>query len=210
MKTMTFSRLIFFICITLVAAGCSGPAGNLGWNQIAPSATPIILARPNLTSPFKPMTNACTLVTRQDIGGFYSAEVEEPLYASNHTRQVIFPAPPVSALEYYCVYLAYHLPSSISGTYYQTTYWVDTPDGASSSEWAQIWTAGKSHATQSVPDVGDEAFYVDGRLTFKKGTTYVTVEVISTRIDTNTAEGVSEQLDIEKKVALTALSHMGN
>ncbi len=208
MKTLPPLALCIFVLLLL--AGCSYPAGTLGLNQIAPSATPIILAQPYRTSPFKPMTNACTLVTRKDIGGFYSAEVEEPLYALNHTRQVIFPAPPVSALEYYCVYLAYHLPSSISGTFYQTTYWVDTPDQASPDDWAKIWTAGKSHATQSVTGVGEDAFYVDGRLTFKKGNTYVTVEVISTGFDTNTAEGIAQQLDIEKKVALTALSRMGN
>ncbi len=210
---MVKNLLVPGMVVILAASGCgslSTRPGALEVNPIAPSATAILLTRLNPADAKKPLTEACTLITRQDIGGFYAAEVHEPLYASNQVNQVIFPAPPVSALEYYCVYLAYHLPSSINGTYYQTTYWVDTPGRASSSDWAQIWAAGKSHATQSIPGVGDDAFYVNGRLTFKKGTTYMTIEVLSTRIDTGTAAGITAQLDIEKKIALTALGRMTN
>ncbi len=179
-------------------------------NQIAPTATPISLTRENAALSNRPLTQACNLVNQQDMGGFFGAETSQPLYQSNHTNQVIFPAAPVSVNEYYCLYMSFHLPSSKNGAYYQVTYWVDTPDRATPSEWAQAWTEGESHATQSISGVGDGAFYSDGRLTFKKGTTYVTVEVISTKIDTSIAAGVSQQIDIEKKVALTALSRMTN
>ena len=179
-------------------------------DRIAPTATPINLTRPNPALSDVPLTRACNLVTRQDVGGFFSAETNEPIYQSNRVDQVIFPAAPVSTKEYYCVYLAFHQPSSKNGAYYQVTYWVDTPDKATPSEWAQTWTEGKSHATQSISGVGDNAFFGNGRLTFEKGNTYVTVEVISTKIDTSTAAGVSQQIEIEKKVALTALSRMTN
>lgn len=179
-------------------------------NQIAPTATPIDLQRANAESFNRPLTKACTLVTQQDLGGFFGAETSQPLYQLNQTNQVIFPAAPVSATEYYCLYMSFHLPSSKNGVYYQVTYWVDTPDKVTPGEWAQTWTEGESHATQSISGVGDGAFYSDGRLTFKKGTTYVTVEVISTKIDTGTPAGVNQQIDIEKRVALTALSRMTN
>ncbi len=72
----------------------------------------------------------------------------------------------------------------------------------------RLWAEGKSHATQSISGVGEDAFYGEGRLTFKNGDEYVAVQVLSTKIDTSTAAGVSQQIDIEKKVALKALSRM--
>ena len=212
-------RLGIALCVSLLFAvsACSAnptpaaaPTKSANNNQIAPTATPINLTRSNPALSDVPLTQACNLVTRQDVGGFFSAETNEPIYQSNRVNQVIFPAAPVSTKEYYCVYLAFHQPSSKNGAYYQVTYWVDTPDQATPSEWAQTWTEGKSHAAQTVAGVGEDAFYNNGRLTFKKGNTYVTVEVISTKIDTSTAAGVSQQIDIEKKVALTALSRMTN
>jgi hypothetical protein len=210
-------RFAIALCVSMlfaVSACSANPMSvltNSGINsQIAPTATPINLTRANAESFDRPLTKACTLVTQQDMGGFFGAETSQPLYQSNHTNQVIFPAAPVSANEYYCLYMSFHQPSSKNGAYYQVTYWVDTPDKATPSEWAQTWAEGKSHATQSISGVGEDAFYGDGRLTFKKGTAYVTVEVISTKIDTSTAAGVSQQIDIEKKVALTALSRMTN
>ncbi len=204
-----------YVSILLAVSACSAnPMSALTHSvinsQIAPTPTPIDLTRENAALSDRPLTKACTLVTRQDMGGFFGAETSQPLYQSNHTNQVIFPAAPVSANEYYCLYMSFHQPSSKNGAYYQVTYWVDTPDQATPGEWAQTWTEGKSHAAQTISGVGEDAFYSDGRLTFKKGATYVTVEVISTKIDTSTAAGASQQIDIEKKVALTALSRLTN
>ncbi len=203
--------LLMFVLFSLAGTGCgSQPGGFFTPDQIAPSATPIVLTRLNPADAKKPLTGACTLVTRQDVGGFFGAEVQEPLYAINQTHQVIFPAPPVSATEYYCVYLAFHRPSSIQGYHYQVTYWVDTPDKASSSEWDQTWVAGKSHALQVIPGLGEDAFFVNGRLTFKTGGTFVTVEILSNQFDTSTADGIAAQIEIEKKAALTAIGRMAN
>jgi hypothetical protein len=201
---------VSLLCAVSACSPSPAPTKSISDNQIAPTATPINLTQSNPQLQNVPMTQACNLVTRQDIGGFFGAETSQPLYQSNRANQVIFPAAPVSTNEYYCVYMSFHRPSSKKGAYYQVTYWVDTPDKATLSEWAQTWTQGKSHATQTISGVGDDAFYGDGRLTFKKGNAYVTVEVISTKIDTSAAAGVSQQIDIEKKVALTALSRMTN
>ncbi|MCL5951408.1 MAG: hypothetical protein M1132_06765, partial [Chloroflexi bacterium] len=73
---------------------------------------------------------------------------------------------------------------------------------------AKVWTEAKSKAARAISGIGEDAFYNQGRLTFKKASTYVTIEVLSTRIDTETTEGVNQQMDIEKTIALKALSRM--
>ncbi|MCL4393459.1 MAG: hypothetical protein M1482_01335 [Chloroflexi bacterium] len=208
-------RLGIALCAALLsaAAACNTkptpvPTQSTFDSQIAPTPTPINLTRSDPRLADVPLTQACNLITRQDVGGFFGAETSQPLYRLNHADQVIFPAAPVSANDSYCVYMAFHQPSSKNGAYYQVTYWVDTPDKATPSEWAQTWAEGKSHAAQTISGVGDGAFYGNGQLTFRKGNTYVTIEVIGTKIDTSTAAGVSQQIDIETKVALKALSRM--
>jgi hypothetical protein len=219
------SGLSLFATLLLIVAACgantapppsgtatpsAAPAAPNVDNQIAPTPTPILLTRSNPLLEKIPLTQACNLVTRQDVGGFFGAEVNQPLYQLNHADQVIFPAAAISTTESYCVYMAFHQPSSRNGAYYQVTYWVDTPDRATPAEWAQTWAQGKSHASQTISGIGEDAFYGDGLLTFRVGSTFVTVEVIGTRIDTSTAAGVSAQIEIEKKVALKALTRMTN
>jgi hypothetical protein len=85
---------------------------------------------------------------------------------------------------------------------------VDKPDQAAAGQWTQVWTDAQSKAAQAVSSIGEAAFYDQGRLTFKKSNTYVTVEVIATKMDTNTQAGQSEQLEIEKRIALKALSRL--
>lgn len=184
------------------------PTLSPGQVQIAPTATPIILTRTEAEQSKRPPAGACTLITTKDLGGLFAAEVMQPIYASNQSNQVIFPAENVSTNESYCVYMAFHLSGSQSGTYYQVTYWLDTPNGAAPDQWARVWEEGKAHAEQTITGVADDAFYGTERLTFKKANTYVTVEVISTRMDTKTQEGISQQIDIEKQVALAAVGRM--
>ena len=212
-------RLMLALCVFVLfgMSSCSPsstptltPTNSAASHQIAPTATPINLTRSEGQLANVPVTQACTLVNRQDVGTYFHGEVNQPYYESNHVNQVIFAAPRVSAIEYYCVYMAFYLPGSKNGVYNQLTYWVDTPDQVTGSDWAQTWVEGKSHAAQIVPDVGDDAFYGNGRLTFKKDNQYVTIEVISTKFDTNNAEGVAQQLEIEKGIALTALNRITN
>ncbi len=173
-----------------------------------PTATPVLMTRQDPSQSKIPLTTACKLITTHDVAGFFAAEVDQPLYEANVINQVIFSTQRVSANEAYCIYNAFHNPGAGAGTTYQLTYWVDTPAQATPEEWAKIWTDAKSKAARPISDIGDDAFYNQGKLTFKKGSTYVTVEVGSTRIDTATADGVNQQIDIEKTAAQKALSRM--
>ncbi len=174
---------------------------------IAPTATPIVVIRTDPQQMRMPNSN-CNLITPKDVADIFAAEVNQPMHQSNQANQVIFPAQATSANESYCIYLAFHRSGSMNGAYYQVTYWTDTPDKATPQEWAQVWTTGEAKATQKISGIGDAAFYEGGRLTFKKGSTYVTIELISDRIDTKTAAGVNQQLDLEKQFALRAVKHM--
>ena len=174
-----------------------------------PTATPINLVRSDARDAKVPPSQPCTIVTQKDLADLFAAEVNQPISGPlNQVDQVIFPSAPVSANESYCVYLAFHQSGSKNGIFYQITYWVDTPNRSTPEEWAQVWNKGAAQAAQKILDIGDEPFYNNGRLTFKKGKTYVTVEALGTGIDSTNA-GVNRQIEIEKEVALKALKRMG-
>jgi hypothetical protein len=195
-----------FACLLFAVSACSSlpPAAP----SPAATDTPIILTRPDASEAKRPLTASCTLLTQQDIAGFASGETDQPVYNASAVDHVIFSPDNVSANESACVYLAFHNPSSLKGTSYQITYWVDQPNQATASQWAQVWTDARAKAAQVVSGVGDDAFYDNGRLTFKKGSVYVTIEVLSTRLSTDTPEGVNQQIEMEKTLALEALSRM--
>ncbi len=195
------------VCLLVMASACSVITPASPTPVIAPTATPIDLVRQGANQ-VKIPTPGCVTITPKDLSDIFAAEVPQPIHQSNQANQVIFPAQAVSTNETYCVYMAYHRSGSMTGAYYQVTEWIDTPDNATPQEWAQVWITGESHATQKISGIGDAAFYENGRLTFKKGDTYVTVEVISDRIDTKTTAGVNQQLDLEKQFALRAVKHM--
>ncbi len=73
-----------------------------------------------------------------------------------------------------------------------------------------MWTDAKSKAEQSMSGFGDDAFYAESRLTFKKGDTYVTVEVQTNKDDPKTPEGSQHILELEKQVAQRALERFGS
>ncbi len=83
---------------------------------------------------------------------------------------------------------------------------MDRPNGASPEEWSRAWTTAQSGAAQTITGIGDAGFYDNGILTFKKGELYVSISVV--RMDANPDEGAGSQLDVEKKLALAALSRM--
>ena len=208
-------RLIipFLAGLMLALSACAGsiptPAPQpSATNPPAPTATPVVMTRQDPSQSKIPLTTACKLITTHDVAAFFAAEVDQPLYQANAVAQVIFSSERVSADESYCIYNAFHNPGSATGTTYQFTYWVDTPAQATPDEWAKVWTEAKSKAARPISGIGEDAFYNQGRLTFKKASTYVTIEVLSTRIDTETTEGVNQQMDIEKTIALKALSRM--
>lgn len=199
------------MAVPTVATVMTTPTGSIATTTPAAvptvaTATPIVLTRQEPGDTNRPVTASCSLVTRQDMGGLFAAEVNQPIYHANATSVLPFSDESVSADEYNCIYLAFHNPGSASGSSYQVTYWVDMPGQTPASQWAQVWSDAKARAAQVIAGIGDDAFYQDGRLTFKKGDTYMTIEVLGTKLDTATEAGVNQQIDIEKKVALKALS----
>lgn len=206
--------LALSICLLLTISACSpnvttALAPTLTPTATAPSATPINLTRSDDKQWKIPPLHGCTILTPKDLSDLYSAEVNQPLSQSNHADQAIFSSDRVSVNELSCVYLAFHRPSSDTGTFYQVTYWADTPDQATPTEWNQVWTDSAAKALQAIPNIGESAFYSNGRLTFKMNNTYVTIEVLSNRFDTKTPVGVSQQIELEKAIALKALNRMG-
>jgi hypothetical protein len=99
--------------------------------------------------------------------------------------------------------------NSHTGQTLQVSYWVDTPAQVTPAAWAQVWTDASSRVSQSVSGIGEGAFYKDGKLAFKKGDIYTTIEVEGTgaSLNTSTPAGMEDQLKIEKQVALDALKN---
>ncbi len=226
---MSKSWVIAFVCGSLlfVVSACSSfnpssnaarstpaatsmPTTGMNPSQLPATPTAVNLTRTDIGDIKGPSgSQDCAFLTTGDVGGFFSAEVQTPLHGAGPAERVIFAPERVSTNESYCIYFAFHLSGSASGRTYQTTYWEDKPGQATPAEWAQVWADAKSKARQVVSGVGDDAFYDQGRLTFKKNNVYITVEVIATKMDTNTQAGMDEQLGIEKRVALKILSRMG-
>jgi len=127
----------------------------------------------------------------------------------SQVNHVIFSTQNVSANEISCIYYVFYLPGSANGEVLQVNYWVDTPNQATPAAWAQIWTDASSQAAQSISGIGDSAFYENGKMTFKKGDIYMTIEVVGTSnsLDTKTSAGVEQQIKIEKQIAQAALKN---
>ncbi len=223
--------LVIFACSCLLFAvsACGGFIPSSNANPSAPAVTasmpttiasaepppatptPIDLTRVNPRDAKRPSnsTQDCALLTDGDVAGFFAAEVNQPLHGNGAAQRVIFSPERISTQESYCIYLAFHLSGSASGRTYQLTYWEDKPGQATPEAWAQVWSNAKARAEQTVSGIGEEAFYDQGRLMFKKNNVYITVEVIATKMDTTTQAGKNEQLDIEKRVALQILKRLG-
>ncbi len=70
------------------------------------------------------------------------------------------------------------------------------------------WTDAQARAARPVPNVGDIAFYGNGRLTLKKGDIFLTIEVPDTKLDTRTPAGIEQQIAIEERLARYSLDRM--
>jgi hypothetical protein len=153
--------------------------------------------------------NSCSLLTSRDVASlFSSAEVEGPKHQVSQVNHLVFSTAAISATESSCIYYTFHEPGSKDMELLQVTYWVDIPEQAAPSAWAQVWVDASSKAGQTVSGIGDGAFYNDGRLTFKKGSLYVTIEIVGTNLNTDTSAGVNQQIEMEKRIALDALSRL--
>jgi hypothetical protein len=220
-KLLIFS---LFIGVLFTVSGCGGAHPSSGAQGITPAtvATPTNQAtvspsqatlvpspKPEGTASYHLM-NSCDLLNSRDVASlFSSAEVEGPRHQVSQVNHLVFSTATISATESSCVYYVFHEPGSKDMELLQITYWVDIPDQAAPSAWAQVWVDARSKAARAVSGIGDGAFYHDGRLTFKKGSLYVTIEIVGTNLNTDTSAGVNQQIEMEKRIALDALSRLG-
>jgi hypothetical protein len=220
-KLLIFS---LFIGVLFTVSGCGGAHPSSGAQGITPAtvATPtnqatVSPSQATLVPSPKPegaasyhLMNSCDLLNSRDAASlFSSAEVEGPRHQVSQVNHLVFSTATISATESSCVYYVFHEPGSKDMELLQITYWVDIPDQAAPSAWAQVWVDARSKAARAVSGIGDGAFYHDGRLTFKKGSLYVTIEIVGTNLNTDTSAGVNQQIEMEKRIALDALSRLG-
>ncbi len=207
--------LVLFACIAFALSACASSAAELppptaASSTAAAATVPAVKATETSagtgSAGLGDPANDCKLVTRHDIAGFFSGETSQPEHQVGPAAQGPFAGEKNLASESSCLYYSYNQSALRTGHSYQVTFWVDRPNGASPDEWSRAWTTARSGAAQSVAGIGDSAFYDNGILTFKKGNLYVSISVV--RMDANPDEGAGSQLDVEKKIALTALSRM--
>ena len=216
-KLLTYA---FFAEGLFLIVGCSGVnvASNTERRTPTPAATPtpettlaptepppLPLSLPNSTVVYQ-LSNNCELLGSRELASFFpSAEVVMPTPQVNQVNHVVFSTESVSAREVSCIYYVFYHPGKKDQVLLQVTYWVDLPDQATTSAWSQVWVDAASKASHPVSGIGDQAFYTNGRLSFKKGSIYVTVETIETQPSTQTPVSKNQRLDMEKQIALDAL-----
>ncbi len=192
----------FLFSFLFVAAGCSGARGT---------STPSLLTPTTEVTPVSLITSRCSLLNSNDLANLYTThtEVIRPIPQVSQVNHVAFSPQNVSTNEISCTYYVFHLPGLITGQTLQVSYWLDTPAQATPAAWARVWADASSKAPQSISGIGEGGFFEDGRLTFKKGDYYMTIEVEGTgdTLNTSTPAGVEDQLKIEKQVALDALKN---
>jgi len=216
-------RVFIFTGLFLSVLGCSGAKSSsnphrdtltqpaIAATQVTPSpveATPSPTASPESTQETE-LTNNCDLLDSHELAGFFSsAEVVLPTPQVSQVSQPIFSKQRVPATEVSCVFYVFHKPGSKDMLLLQVTYWLDLPDQAAPNVWSQVWTDASSQSAQTISGIGEAAFYQDGRLSFKQGHLYVTVEAIGAQVSTETPAGVQQQLDTEQHIALDMLSRL--
>jgi hypothetical protein len=216
---------VLMVSFLFAATGCSGVTSTPGPGHQTPTSppTPAAQATPTPTEPVSTpppsppstaaslITSRCSLLNSHDLASLYPTHTEVMLPTPQVSRvtHVVFSTQNVSANEISCVYYVFHLPGKNTEQVLQVNYWVDTPEKAADAAWAQIWADASSQAAQSISGIGDGAFYENGKLTFKKGDIYMTLEITGTSdtLDTKTNAGVEQQIKLEKQVALDALKH---
>jgi hypothetical protein len=216
--------ITLIICILLIVSACSrvNNPSNTATETPAPPASPTLQTgaisggpassqtpAPKGTAVY-PVLDQCNLLDSRDLASlFSSAEVVLPQAQVSQVDHVIFSAEKTPTSESECVYYAYHRPGQKEMEMLQVSYWVDIPRQATPAAWAQVWKDASSNGVQAVSGVGDGAFFENGRLTFKKNGTYVTIEAIGTYLNSGTSTVGDQQVQIEKQLALDVLSRFG-
>jgi len=217
------SVFALFIDLSFLIAGCGSVKASSAVEERtpAPAATPTyqatVLPEPTVVpSPQPPqgttvdqLTSQCNLLDSRDLAELFStAEMIGPVHKVGQVNHTIFSTETISATESSCVYYVFHRPGKKDEKFLQATYWVDIPDQATSSAWAQVGADAKAKAAQTVPGIGGGAFYDNGMLTFENGGIYVTIGIVDTDLNTATSAGVNQQIEMEKQIALDAQSQL--
>jgi hypothetical protein len=216
-----------FIGLLLMASGCSAATPGAG-EQIkisasnttpvpssvatfgAASAIPSPQSTPVVTGSGA-VEDGCGLLNSHDLAGFFPPHVETqlPKPQLNQVDHPIFSEMKAPGTETSCIYYTFYHPGSITMVMLQTTYWIDIPSSAVVSQaWTQVWAEASSKALRTVSDIADDAFYNNGRLSFKEGNMYVTVEAIETDWNLDNAANMDKQFALEKQIALDLLNHL--
>jgi len=216
MKMYLVVTTIIMLLLTTSACAVSGnTSAPTGPTEILSTKTPeestaTSTSQPELTeSPVNILTNSCHLLDSRDLASFFTShtEIQLPKPQISQVTHPIFSTENAAGKETSCDFYAFHLPGSSAEVMLQVNYWVDVPSPSASSDvWTQAWTQAKSKAAQrDMSGIGDDSFYTDGRLTFKKGNLYVTIEAAETDLDLKTPTGLDRQVAIEKQIALDML-----
>ncbi len=208
------SMISILISLWLSTAGCS-PATSASKASLAVTGTPAAPITPaSQATPaeasFSSVEASCGLLNTHDLAGFFPTHTETilPKPQINPIDHPLFAAGSASGMETTCAYYTYHLPGSLAEVALQVSYWLDRPDSDSAGQaWSQDWPVASAQG-QTLVGIGDDAFFKDGRLYFKKGSLYVTVTATETDWNLNSPTGMDKQLGVEKQVALDMLSHM--
>ena len=216
-KYVVFIVLVILLLTTsacAVSESTSSPSGStvvLPPNRPEKSVgTPTPQSAPT-ESPANILTNSCDLLDSRDLASFFTShtEVKLPAPQISQVNHPIFSLGNATGKETSCVYYTYHLPGSNAEVVLQVNYWVDVPDPTTSSDaWVQAWDQAKLQASQSISGIGEDAFFEDGRLTFRVRDLFMTIEATETDWDLNTSTGLNKQATTEKQLALDMLSRM--
>jgi hypothetical protein len=183
------------------------PTHQTAGSPVGPSAAPTSL--PDLSQVFR-LASSCNLLDSRDLASLYStAEVMQTTPHINPVNHVEFSTESASAREVSCTYYVFHKPGSKQSQMLQVNYWVDVPARINQAAWAKVWADASSKAPQTIPGIGDGAFYKKGSLTFEKGGLFMTIQVVDTQLNLNTRVGMDQQIALEKQIALDALGRMG-
>ncbi len=154
---------------------------------------------------------SCALLNTRDLASFFPTHTETilPKPQIGPVGHPAFSTDNAPGTETSCVYYTFYLPGSHSEVVLQVNYWLDVPASASSAQaWRQAWAAASAQQTQTAPGIGDGSFYADGRLSFRNGDVYMTVEATETDWNLSTASDRSKQLILERRVAADIISHL--
>jgi hypothetical protein len=207
-RSMINIPLMAVLLIIITACNTAMPPIKAQSDTPTPQDTATSAAQPTPESTqVYELTTFCNLLDSHDIASlFTSAEVETPVLKTGQVTHPVFSAQNAPASETSCVYYAFHQPGSNSFQLLQITYWVDLPAGASTSDWARVWSDASASAGQPVSGLGDGAFYANKMLTFKKGQVYLTLAITGSNLQIDA--GPNQVLEIETQLARAMLSHL--